>query len=81
VQISPSAASSLSDPTAVVQPLQLEELANKLRSVGQVVGNPFLLRLTVEEYVISIFADGRAIISGTDDISTARAVFARYVGA
>ena len=81
VQISPAAASSLSDPTAAVQPLQLEELANKLRSVGQVVGNPFLVRLTVEEYVISIFADGRAIISGTDDISIARAVFARYVGA
>ena len=65
----------------MAQPLQLDKLAQKLRSVGQVTSNPFLVRLAVEEYVISIFADGRAIISGTDDITVARAVHARYVGA
>ncbi len=76
VQISPT-----QSPTATAQPLQLDELARKLRSIGQVTSNPFLVRLTVEHYVISIFADGRAIVSGTDDISVARAVHARYIGA
>jgi adenylyltransferase/sulfurtransferase len=76
VQISPALDSDIAP-----QSLQLEELARKLRPVGQVTSNPFLVRLAVEEYVISIFADGRAIVSGTDDIAVARAVHARYVGA
>ena len=76
VQISPTL-----DSSTAAQPVQLDKLAQKLRSVGQVTSNPFLVRLAVEEYVISIFADGRAIISGTDDITVARAVHARYVGA
>ena len=42
--------------------------------------NPYLLRLEVEKYRITIFADGRAIVSGTDDVAEARAAYARYVG-
>lgn len=67
-----------------MQPTQwvLTEMANKLRSVGEVSGNPFLLRLklTNPDYEITLFSDGRAIIKGTDDISVARAVYSRYIG-
>lgn len=59
----------------------LDQLAEKLRSVGTVTQNPFLLRLAVEDYLITIFADGRAIIGGTDDEAEAKTVHARYVGA
>lgn len=69
------------DMASSCQPQQLDVLAEKLRSVGEVTSNPFMVRLAVAGYVISIFADGRAIVSGTDDISVARAVHARYVGA
>ena len=73
VQISPAFPSSLS----------LEELARKLELSGKVTRNPYLVRLTVEVPAceITVFRDGRAIIQGTDDISVARGLYARFVGA
>jgi adenylyltransferase/sulfurtransferase len=60
--------------------VSLDKLAAKLGAVGVVTQNRYLLRLAVDGYVLTIFADGRAIISGTDDVATARTVYARYVG-
>lgn len=72
VQVSPSQKGNLS----------LTDLAARLQGVGEVTRNPYLLRLTVHnpEYEITVFRDGRAIIQGTDDITQARGVYARYVG-
>ncbi|MBS0261272.1 MAG: ThiF family adenylyltransferase [Planctomycetes bacterium] len=72
VQISP----------AEKQQLSLAELAARLASSGEVSQNPFLLRLTLPGNVhqLTIFPDGRAIIKGTDDITVARSLYARYVG-
>jgi adenylyltransferase/sulfurtransferase len=67
----------LSHPNARIS---LDELAEKLHGVGEVARNQFLLRLKVEGYELTIFPDARAIISGTDDVTTARAVYAKYVG-
>jgi molybdopterin-synthase adenylyltransferase len=63
------------------QPMALDSLATKLAAVGQVVRNKYLLRCTIGDYVITLFPDGRAIISGTSDIAEARSVYAKYVGA
>jgi molybdopterin-synthase adenylyltransferase len=61
--------------------ISLESLADKLAGVGRVTRNPYLLRLAVGDYLLTIFPDGRAIIGGTDDVSVARTVYAKYVGA
>src|SRR5262245_9718310 len=63
--------------------LQLSELAGKLRGSGAVTQNAFLLRFTPAgaESQLTIFPDGRAIIKGTDDVTVARSLYARYVGA
>jgi adenylyltransferase/sulfurtransferase len=37
--------------------------------------------LTVDDYVLTVFADGRTIVGGTNDIATARTLHARYIGA
>jgi adenylyltransferase/sulfurtransferase len=58
----------------------LEELARKLEGLGPLQRNPYLLRLAIDPYVLTVFADGRAIVGGTDDPATARSVYARYVG-
>ncbi len=60
--------------------ISLDQLAHRLAGVGQLSRNAFLLRLTVERYELTIFPDGRAIISGTDDVAAARAIYAKYVG-
>jgi molybdopterin-synthase adenylyltransferase len=61
--------------------LDLAALAERLRPVGEVAQNEFLLRLRVDGYEVTIFPDARAIVKGTDDPAVARSVYARYVGA
>jgi molybdopterin-synthase adenylyltransferase len=70
VQVSPSA------PTRI----DLDELADRLRAAGEVKVNPYLVRLRAGGYELTIFEDARAIIRGTDDVTTARSLYARYVG-
>ncbi len=61
--------------------LNLAALAERLREVGKVSLNEYLLRLEIGDYELTIFPDARAIIKGTDDAAVARGVYARYVGA
>jgi adenylyltransferase/sulfurtransferase len=60
--------------------VSLEDLAAKLRDVGAVSLNKFLLRFEAEKYRVTVFADGRTIVGGTDDPAEARVVHARYIG-
>lgn len=60
--------------------MSLERLAEKLAAVGRVTQNRYLVRASIDDYVLTLFADGRAIVSGTDDIAVARSVYAKYVG-
>ena len=41
----------------------------------------FLLRFRVPPYEMTVFADGRAIVKGTQDPAVARSLYARYIGA
>lgn len=60
--------------------INLENLAERLKSYGELKLNEYLLRLSIENYELTVFADARAIIRGTDDISTARIIYAKYIG-
>jgi molybdopterin/thiamine biosynthesis adenylyltransferase len=70
VQVRPAAATEVNLPA----------LAERLRAAGEVQLNPYLLRLRAGDYELTIFKDARAIIRGTDDVPTARSLYARYVG-
>jgi molybdopterin-synthase adenylyltransferase len=61
--------------------LSLPSLAERLRPLGAVTLNPFLLRFLADGCELTIFPDARAIIKGTTDPSVARTLYARYVGA
>jgi adenylyltransferase/sulfurtransferase len=67
----------LSPPAGAVS---LDDLAAKLQGIGPLTRNPFLLRLTVEDFELTVFADGRAIIGGTSEVAVARSVYAKYIG-
>ncbi|MCA9199769.1 MAG: ThiF family adenylyltransferase [Planctomycetales bacterium] len=60
--------------------ISLPALAEKLARLGNVTVNPFLLKATIDEFQLSVFPDGRAIIGGTEEISVAKSVYARYIG-
>ncbi len=52
----------------------------RLRPHGKVRSNSMLLRFERGEYVLTLFADGRAIVQGTTDVALARSLYARFVG-
>jgi molybdopterin/thiamine biosynthesis adenylyltransferase len=62
--------------------LDLAVMAERLAAIGDITArNDYLLRFTVNGYEITLFADARAIIKGTEDESVARGLYAKYVGA
>jgi adenylyltransferase/sulfurtransferase len=64
------------------QPTQVDfdSLAARLQGAGEVRSNGYLLRLRVGDYELTTFRDARSIIRGTDDIATARSLYAKYIG-
>lgn len=63
------------------RPLDLDQLAARLRPLGDVRVNEFALRMTLPKYHLTFFPDGRAIVKGTTDVGVARSLYARLVGA
>ena len=70
--------------------VDFERIAANLRNVGKATYNKFMLKCPIvegatgdrrKEYELTLFADGRAIIKGTNDASVARNIYAKYVGA
>jgi molybdopterin/thiamine biosynthesis adenylyltransferase len=67
-------------PRGATGSIDLAALEVRLRAVGDVASNGYLLRLRVDGYEVTIFPDARAIIKGTDDTAVARGVYSKYVG-
>ena len=62
--------------------LDLAALRSHLaRTIPDVRQNDFLLRFRIPPYEMTVFADGRAILKGTQDPAIARSLYARYLGA
>lgn len=60
--------------------LDLEKLAERLGSLGDVKQNEYLVRFSSGEHEVTVFADGRAIVKGADDVTIARTIYSRYIG-
>jgi adenylyltransferase/sulfurtransferase len=62
------------------RPVDLAAMETRLRPHGKVRSNSMLLRFERGEHVLTLFADGRAIVQGTTDVALARSLYARFVG-
>jgi adenylyltransferase/sulfurtransferase len=60
--------------------LNFEELAKRLRVTGEVKFNDYLLRFRTGDFELTVFQDARSIIRGTSEITTARSLYAKYIG-
>jgi len=60
--------------------VDLRALARRLPASARARGNEFLLRFQADPYLVTLFADGRAIVQGTRDTAAARSIVAKYVG-
>jgi adenylyltransferase/sulfurtransferase len=61
--------------------IDLFSLADRLKEVSSVKQNEYLVRFNAGELEVTVFRDARAIVRGTDDVSAARSVYAKFVGA
>jgi adenylyltransferase/sulfurtransferase len=55
-------------------------LAARLKANGEVKFNEYLLRFRTGNFEITVFRDARAIIRGTNETTTARSLYAKYIG-
>ncbi|MFI4859149.1 MAG: ThiF family adenylyltransferase [Phycisphaerales bacterium JB063] len=67
------------------QKLDFDEITKRLEQHGKVNGSKFMLRADIvdngEPYELTLFTDGRAIVKGTKHATTAKSIYAKYVGA
>jgi molybdopterin/thiamine biosynthesis adenylyltransferase len=56
------------------------QMSERLKPLGAVRHNDFVLKFWHEPYEMTLFPDGRAIIKGTIDKTIAKSLYARYVG-
>ena len=61
--------------------ISFQQLEARLKVVGKVNYNEFMLNFSVDGKEMVIFPDGRAIIKNTADESLARGLYAKYIGA
>jgi adenylyltransferase/sulfurtransferase len=67
-------------PAAGRDRLDLDALQRRLSPQFACARNEYVLRVDVPPYALTIFDDGRALISGTGDAERARSIYDRYVG-
>lgn len=60
--------------------LNLEEMKSKLDRVGKTEGSKFFLKFKVDNFILTIFKNGRVIIQGTSDENVAKSLYSRYIG-
>jgi adenylyltransferase/sulfurtransferase len=57
-----------------------DALAERLRPLGEVLANAYLLRFRTGDVELTLFSDGRAVVKGTNDPSRARSLVAQTFG-
>jgi molybdopterin/thiamine biosynthesis adenylyltransferase len=62
------------------RPVDFGQMSERLKPLGAVRHNDFVLKFWHEPYEMTLFPDGRAIIKGTIDKTIAKSLYARYVG-
>jgi adenylyltransferase/sulfurtransferase len=62
------------------RPVDLAEMSERLKPLGSVRHNDFVLKFWPEPYELTLFPDGRAIIKGTTDKTVAKSLYAKFIG-
>jgi len=60
--------------------LDLQKLAGRFAEKNVLRCNDYLLQLRINDYELTVFSNGRAIIKGVEDHGKARILYSRYIG-
>ena len=67
--------------SAMTGKVDLAQMAKRWSSIGRVQSTPFFVRLFPDDnHSLTLFGDGRVVVTGTDEISAARSLCDRFVG-
>ena len=64
-------------------PVELASIAERWHRLGAMEKSPFFVRCRLTDpadTTLTLFADGRLIIHGTQDVARAKSLYARFVG-
>ena len=64
-----------------IKHVSFEQLESRLKNIGKVSHNEFMLDFKVDSREMVVFPDGRVIVKNTADESLARGLYAKYIGA
>jgi adenylyltransferase/sulfurtransferase len=67
-------------PSATMEPFDIATLIERLKRIGEVSFDGFMLQFRCAEARLTVFPDGRAIVHEVDDPALARSLYARFVG-
>ena len=60
--------------------IDLAEKGRLLSQLGDVKVTKFLLKFFVDDFELTLFPDGRAIVKGTDEEAVAKNIYSKYIG-
>ncbi|MBA1334541.1 MAG: Molybdopterin-synthase adenylyltransferase [Firmicutes bacterium] len=60
--------------------INFEEIADRMKKLGKVEYNSFLLKFYAGSFELTLFPDGRAIIKNVDDENVAKSIYSEYLG-
>lgn len=63
-----------------VRTADFAKLADKLKTLGEVSYNSYLLRFNLAEIEITLFSDGRAILKNVENEAKAKSIYTEYFG-
>lgn len=67
-------------PSGAARGFDLDAVERRLSASHPCRRNDYVLKVELPDYALTVFDDGRALISGTGDADTARSVYDRYIG-
>ncbi len=60
--------------------VDFQQVASRWEGIGRVQSTPFFVRLHLKDHTLTLYRDGRTVVTGTRDVSQARVLYARFVG-
>ena len=60
--------------------ISFEDLARRLKPLGEVSYNEFMLLFKTDSQEIMVFPDARAIVKNTTDQAFAKGIYSKYIG-